>query len=253
MVINMLTDILGGSVRDYHGFRLTDFEFEGRHALVAEPEVSRKDRRFIWRAEFPGAFDTVDAEMLRRGYYLVYVQASDMYGCPEAVGIMKCFFDFLTEKLDFYKKTVLFGFSRGGLYSVNFALAYPEHTEVLYLDAPVLDIKSWPGGLGVGRGASREWEECLGMYGLDRSTVLSYKGNPADRLGELASLHIPVALVAGDSDADVPFAENGALLRDVYEAAGEKLLCIVKEGCAHHPHSLTDPAPVADFLESCAV
>ena len=111
-------------------------------------------RRWIWRAEFLDCgFDTVDVEMLRRGYFLVYYRVSDMYGCPKSIGYMKKFYDFIVSELDLDQKTILFGFSRGGLYSVNFALRYPAIVRALYLDAPVLDIKSWPGGLGVGLGA----------------------------------------------------------------------------------------------------
>lgn len=244
----MLKDIIGGSVRDYHGFALTEFEFEGAYALIAEPADPTPERRFIWRSEFPEAFDAVDVEMLRRGYYLVYVQASNMFGCPESIKIMKNFYDFLIEKVGLYKKTIIFGFSRGGLYAVNFALTYPECVDALYLDAPVLDLKSWPGGLGVGKGNASNWEKCLKIYGLDRSSALSFRGNPSDRLEELAALNIPTALVAGDSDETVPYAENGALLEEVYKKMEKKLLCIIKPGCDHHPHSLDDPTPVADFL-----
>ena len=31
--------------------------------------------------------------------------------------------------------------------------------------------------------------------------------------------------------------------------AGADILLIVKPGCDHHPHSLSDPAPVVDFIE----
>ena len=121
----------------------------------------------------------------------------------------------------------------------------------LYLDAPVLDIKSWPGGLGTGLGAEREYEEALGWYHLTRSSVLTFRGNPVDRLYELAGLDIPVAVVAGDSDRDVPHMENCDHLLNVYTERGKKLLYILKEGCDHHPHSLEDPTPVCDFLVSC--
>ncbi len=244
--------IKDGKLLDFHGYEWRQFELDGREADVIFPKKPDPMKKWIWRAEFLDCgFDTVDVEMLNRGYYLVYYRVSDMYGCPESIELMKKFYDFLREEMGLDRKTILFGFSRGGLYSVNFALRYPALVRALYLDAPVLDIKSWPGGLGVGLGAEREYEECLGIYGLNRSSVLTFRGNPIDRLYELADLDIPVAVVAGDSDRDVPHMENCDRLLNVYTERGKKLLYILKEGCDHHPHSLEDPTPVCDFLVSC--
>lgn len=238
-------------IKDYNGFELREFEFLGRRADIISPACPTPDKKWIWRAEFLGAFDYADIEMLKRGYYLVYYRISNLYGCPKAVSYMKDFYDFLTGEMHFDTKTILFGFSRGGLYSVNFALKYPELVRALYLDAPVLDIKSWPGGLGVGLGAEREYEECLECYGLDRSTALSFKDNPIDNAEKLAVSGIPVVIVAGDSDADVPHRENAQLLYDIYMKNGAKILYILKKGCDHHPHSLEDPTQICDFLASC--
>ena len=232
---------------NYKGCESRIFELEGHLCTVVIPKNPDPKKRWIWRAEFLGAFDSVDLDMLSKGFYLCYCAISDKYGCPEAVEMMKKFYDFLIEN-GFYEKTVIFGFSRGGLYAVNFALKYPETVFSLYLDAPVLDIKSWPGGLMTGIGAEKEFEECLALYGLDRKTVLSFKQNPVDRIGELIAKNIPIALVAGDSDEVVPYCENGEILAREYERSGADILKIVKPGCGHHPHSINDPTPVTEFL-----
>ena len=239
-------------VSDYNGFEQREFDLYGHRAYVISPN-GEPNGRWIWRAEFLGAFDTVDVEMVRRGYTLVTYSISDMYGCDEAVELMKQFYDFCISELNLSEHTILFGFSRGGLYSANFALKYPSLVSALYLDAPVLDIKSWPGGLGVGVGSEHNFKECLQIYGLDRSSVLSFKGNPADRLSELADNKIPVVLVAGAVDEDVPLSENGALLASVYEMTDVPFLYIVKENCAHHPHSVDDPTDICMFLETVAL
>lgn len=233
----------------YRGYKSENFVFEGRNCTVVFPGKEREDKKWIWRAEFLGAFDSVDTDMLSKGYALAYISVSDMYGNPESIEIMKKFHCFMTGH-GFCEKTVIFGFSRGGLYACNFALKYPDAVAALYLDAPVLDIKSWPGGMGKGAGAAREFKECLSLYGLDENTVCDFRKNPSDRLEELCSLGIPVALVAGDSDRVVPYGENGALLENVYRKGGGDLLCIVKPGCDHHPHSLSDPSPVSAFLRA---
>ena len=235
--------------RELYGAPHYIFDFNGHEAHFIVPENAR-DGAWIWRAEFLDCgFDWVDREMIRRGYALVYYSVSDMYGSPRAVELMHEFYKLATEELGFGKKTCIFGFSRGGLYAANFALRYPEAVSSLYLDAPVLDIKSWPGGLGIGVGAEHCFEECLTEYGLDRSTVLSFKENPTDRADELAALGIPVVMVVGDSDVDVPHTENSEILAAAYEKAGAPLLYVIKPGCDHHPHSLEDPTEICDFID----
>jgi hypothetical protein len=57
-------------------------------------------------------------------------------------------------------------------------------------------------------------------------------------------------LVAGDSDRVVEFCRNGRRLCDALYSAGYDYMEIVKPGCDHHPHSVDDPTPVADFIAS---
>ncbi len=249
MVMTMNKYYESAHVGAYHGFTHYTFEYKGHEAHIILPHEP-KEGAWIWRAEFLDCgFDAADIEMLKRGYMLAYYKVSDRYGDPVSVELMKGFYDLCTKELGYKMKTVLFGFSRGGLYSVNFALAYPEAVAALYLDAPVLDIKSWPGGLGTGLGDAGCWAQCLEIYGLDSSTALAFRGNPVDRLGELADLKLPVAVVAGAVDEDVPVSENCAHLERVYTERGLPLLYIMKPDCAHHPHSLEDATPICDFLE----
>lgn len=155
----------------------------------------------------------------------------------------------MTEAFSLSKKTVLFGFSRGGLYSVNYALARPETVFALYLDAPVLDIKSWPGGKGSGQGEASCWEECKKWFGLDEAGATTYDRNPLDRAEELAATDIPVIIVAGGSDRTVPASENCIPFAQRFLNAGGTIKMIIKPDCDHHPHSLSDPTPVVDFIE----
>ena len=54
--------------------------------------------------------------------------------------------------------------------------------------------------------------------------------------------------MSGDADESVPYEENLAVLVKKYRAAGGLIEVIIKPGGKHHPHSLTDPAPIVDFL-----
>ncbi|MHC1694812.1 MAG: alpha/beta fold hydrolase [Eubacteriales bacterium] len=235
-------------IQDYKGYEQSSFFYNGHLAHVILPKTPNPDGRWIWRAEFLGAFDTVDMAMLEKGWTLVNYSISDMYGTPAAVELMKRFMDFLTSELSLYPKTILFGFSRGGLYSLNFAARYPSLVSALYLDAPVLDIASWPGGLGKGAGSPNEYKDCLAQYGLDEETVRRYGEENPEKFGILTASGIPLALVVGDSDEAVPHEENCQLLADFYIRHGAKLLYILKKGCGHHPHSMDDPSPVVEFL-----
>lgn len=224
-----------------------DFLFENHACIIVFPQKMREDRRWVWRAEFFGAFPSVDLEMLRRGYPVAYVCLSNRYGCPSAVQDMESFRAMLCKKYALNDQAIIFGFSRGGLYAVNYALRYPQHTRSLYLDAPVLDMRSWPGGKGIGIGAETEWQECLSVYGL-REEEKDLLDEPLDHTEELAALNIPVVLVAGGGDRVVPYCENGQLFAKRFQQANGKIKVIVKTECDHHPHSLDDPTPIADYL-----
>lgn len=248
-----MNDLLAtAQIGEYHGYERRDFWFSGHMATVIFAKAPTPQNRWIWRAEFLGSFDTVDLAMLAKGYHLVYYSLSNQYGSPQAVERMKEFYDFAVRELHFADQTILFGFSRGGLYSVNFALAHPKAVCALYLDAPVLDLKSWPCHLNLHPPLCHETAECLQIYGLTLKTLPDFRQNPIDRVDELLTAGIPVAVVAGDADPSVPHLENCQRLIDAYERAGGKYLYILKPGCAHHPHSLEDPTPVVEFLLQCA-
>ena len=233
----------------WRGFRREDFSFRGHKCTLVHPDHPKEGNPWVWRAEFFDAFAQVDEEMARRGYYVAYVSLSNRYGCPSAVEDMEIFRKMLAADYHLSEKALIFGFSRGALYAVNYALTYPSHTEKLYLDAPVLNIRSWPGGKGQGEGAPSCWAECLETYGLTEETAETFDRNPLDRTEELARLDIPVVLVAGGSDRTVPYCENGEPFAARFRRSGGKIMVIVKPDCDHHPHSVEDPTPVADFLE----
>lgn len=49
-----------------------------------------------------------------------------MYGNEESVELLKGFHDFVTAEFGLSEKADVFGFSRGGLYAVNYTLKYPS-------------------------------------------------------------------------------------------------------------------------------
>ena len=232
----------------WKGYTRKDFYFDGREGIIIEPKVSATGNPWIWRTEFFDAFSYTDMAMLENGWHLAYYRISDMYGCPKAIEMMKKFQEFVIKDYRLASRSVLLGFSRGGLYAFNYAAEYPSNVAALYLDAPVLDICSWPRGKGASRGVTVEWKECLTAYGLDEETLGNFKGNPLDRVEVVAKSKIPVIIVAGDSDMNVPFSENSAILAECFEKLGGKIKLIVKPGIGHHPHSLENPKEIVEFI-----
>ena len=118
----------------------------------------------------------------------------------------------------------------------------------IYADAPVCDIRSWPGGKGDGKGAAREWAACLSMHGLTEQTVDGFKGNPIDLLEPIVKAKIGLLHVVGSADPVVPAAENTDVMLARARALGGDIEVIRKPGVGHHPHSLKDPKPIVDFI-----
>ncbi|WP_063510446.1 alpha/beta fold hydrolase [Paenibacillus gorillae] len=233
----------------WKGYERYDFTVNGREALVVSPKEAAPGNPWVWRAEFFDAFSQVDMALLEQGWHLAYCNVSDMYGSPEAIELMHPFHLHVCSTFGLAEKPSIFGFSRGGLYAVNYALKYPESVSSLYLDAPVLDLRSWPGGNGKADQYKKEWEECLQTYRLTEEQFAQFRESPLDRVAELAALQIPVILVVGDADEDVPFLDNGHPFAERFAANGGEIEVIVKPGVAHHPHSLDDPTPVAEFIQ----
>lgn len=225
----------------------------GHSATIICPDTPARGKPYIWRTEFLYAFDEADRALLKKGYYIIYCEYSDEYGSDRAITFFKAFRDYVTVEYDLSPKGALFGFSRGALYAVNYALKYPDDVACLYLDAPVLDLKSWPAGFYSGNGSPNEWEDCkkrvFGWKSDDEAKA--YTGNPVDRLDELITSDIPVLLIAGDSDTIVPYKENGELMAEAYQKAGKPITVIIKKGCNHHPHSLEDTSPIESFICTC--
>jgi len=228
----------------WNGFDRLDFKVEGRACLLVVPTTPAPGRPWIWRTEFFDHDPQADIALLARGWHVAYMDVQAMYGAPKAIALMGSFYAHMTAFYDLSSRVVLEGFSRGGLYAFNFAIAHPKHVAALYLDAPVLDIRSWPGH----HHESKEWAECLAAYNLTEETVAAYKGGPLDHVSIVAGAGIPIIAVCGDADTTVLLAENTAVLEKRYHELGGEIQVILKPGGDHHPHSLKDPMPIVNYL-----
>jgi lysophospholipase L1-like esterase/pimeloyl-ACP methyl ester carboxylesterase len=234
---------------DWNGYTKIDFYLDGREAIVIRPKRSAAGNPWVWRAEFLYDFNQADVELLRQGWHIAYYRLSHMYGCPYAIESMHRFKQHVEAIYSLAPRPALFGFSRGGLYAANYAAAYPQDVSSLYLDAPVLDIRSWPAGRGDAASSPANWQDCMALYGLTEETASEFERNPLDAVDTLAESGIPIILVAGDADRAVPFHENGERLANMYEARHGEFVLLVKPGVGHHPHSLDNPEPIVEFVK----
>jgi pimeloyl-ACP methyl ester carboxylesterase len=228
----------------WNGFDRLDLTVAGRPAILVVPASAAAGRPWIWRTEFFGDEPQVDLALLARGWHVAYIDAKNMYGGPKAMALYGQFYAHVVVNYRLAKRVVIEGFSRGGLYAFNFAATHPARVAAIYLDAPVLDIRSWPGR----NRASKEWADCLEAYGLSEESLVAFRGNPLDRVVPVAKGGVPVIAVCGEADTTVPFAENTALLEKRFHELGGTMKVILKPGGEHHPHSLKDPTPVVEFL-----
>ncbi|MGA2244614.1 MAG: alpha/beta hydrolase [Verrucomicrobiota bacterium] len=119
-------------------------------------------------------------------------------------------YGFLTEQHGLSRKPAFIGMSRGGEYSYMWATTHPDEVSCIYADNP--------------------------------------GGNPEIlmRLGRLAQYDVPLLHVCGSLDPIL--GKYSTAIENIYQQFGGRISVMVKDGAAHHPHSLRDPTPIADFI-----
>jgi hypothetical protein len=116
---------------------------------------------------------------------------------------------FLTEH-GLSPKPVFVGMSRGGEFSYMWATTHPDKVSGIYADNP--------GG---------NWDVLMGIAAL-------------------ATNDVPLLHVCGSLD---PILGKFTFpIENMYQQFGGRISVMIKEGAAHHPHSLPDPKPIVDFM-----
>jgi len=223
----------------WKGFKRIDFEFESRQAILVCPKTPVDGNKWLYKTEYFEAFPTFELEMLKRGYYVAHISNKSRLCPAEDTDMRSRFCEFLKTEFSLNEKCFPIGMSCGGMQAVYFA--------ALYIDAPVLNLLSWPLGLGTSQDACPE--EFKRDIGISVAQMLNYRNHPIDCKEKLLKSGIPIFMVCGDSDITVPYNENGKVLSNYFKANGGNLTEIVKVGCDHHPHGLKDYTPLFDFVE----
>ena len=238
----LITISLFAAPKQWHGFKCSEFVFEGRAGAFVEPDNPRKDGAWIWKPAFWGAFPDFDIEMLKRGYRFVYCNFTHDYANPKSIEAGGRFVDFAVREFNLSNKVSIEGMSRGGAYTLCFANRFPEKVAAVYVDAPVCDFSIWPGSKDAKLRADYFAKHNKADDGkFESSPIYNYKN--------LAKSGVPVWSVCGDADKTVSIEKNFYVYRKLLEDAGGISMLTVKNGCGHHPHGLKDPSPSADFVD----
>lgn len=248
LIILIITLTSFRSDNEFAEYDVKEFSFKGHEAKIVFPHKQNQNNNWIWRARFWGHEPQVDKALLEKGFHVVYIDVSNMFGNNEAVQLWNEFYSYCISEYGLNHKVVLEGMSRGGLIVYNWASKNTDKVFCIYADAPVCDIKSWPGGMYNGSGNPNAWKTCLEAYELDTIKVKTYDNIPINNSVNIAKANIPVLHVYGDADTVVPYKENTLLLAEKFREAGGTIELIRKKGIGHHPHSLKDPKPIIDFI-----
>ena len=119
-------------------------------------------------------------------------------------------YKFLTEKHGLAKKSAFIGMSKGGVNEFNWGGVNPDKVACIYADNPAI-------------------------YDYDYA-----------KIPVLAKHDIPLLHIVGTEDFVL---RNTIAVEKMYHQLGGAITLIMKEGHAHHPHSLEDPKPIADWIE----
>lgn len=240
-----------GTTDQWRGHTRHKFEVSGHKAWVVEPANPLPGRPWTWCTEFPDAFTdrTGVPQLLEKGIHHAHISDFNRLGCEEQLRLMDEFHKVMVSK-GFAAKVGLIGISRGGFMAYRWAQRNPDKVVFIYGDAPVCDLKSWPGGFGKGKGSPKDWQHAKNLYGWKSDEeAKAFQENALDEkpLARLAAAKVPLLHVVGDADDVVPVAENTAILAERYRKLGGEIT-VLHHAAGHHPHGLDDPAPVVRFM-----
>lgn len=234
-------------ITSFYGYPCANFKFENRDAKVVKPKVIAEGKPWVWRARFWGHEPQADIALLEQGFHIVYCDVAELFGNSEAIGIWNKFYDLLT-KGGLSKKAALEGMSRGAVYAFNWAAANPTKVSSVYVDNPVLDLKSWPGDMGRPIRSKPEYEQFKKDYQLTDEQVKTFAGSPIDKTAEIVKGKYPILILCADADEAVAPGENTVPFEQEIKALHGDITVVHKPGFKHHPHSLPNPGPIVNFI-----
>lgn len=209
-------------------FKKRQLTVDGRAGYLMEPRTPAPGKPWVWRARFPGYHAEIDRLLLADGYHIAYLNTDGMFGSPTALKHWESFYKSMTTDFGLNKKVVLEGVSRGGLFVYRWAKTHPETVACIYNDTPVCDFKSWPGGMGKGKGSANDWTRLIQEYRFaNDDEARGYNDNPIDNLEPVAKAQVPIMHIVTENDQIVPPRENTYILKERLAALGHTDFSVV--------------------------
>ena len=119
-------------------------------------------------------------------------------------------YTYLTEKHGLSKKPAFVGMSKGGVNEYDWATANPDKVSCIYADNPAIRPEAFM------------------------------------KLGELVRNDVALLNICGSFD--FLLQRHTLPIEDRYQQLGGRITVMIKDGTAHHPHSLRNPGPIADWI-----
>lgn len=246
-------DILSGLpqssiISSFNGYQCADFTLDQRSCKVVKPKWSAKGHPWIWRSRFWAHEPQTDIALLERGFHLVYCDPAELYGNDELLKIWGDFYSVL-HKAGLSEKAVMEGMSRGAVDALNWAAENPGKVNAVYIDNPILDMKSVPCGLGKLAPVPDFFEIFKRDYKIISAAQLkSFKNSPIDKVKQIVNGHYPILILCADADEIALPEENTLPFEQKIISSGGNITVIHKPGFAHHPHSFPNPELIVDFI-----
>ena len=105
----------------WHGFDRESFTLNNYEARIVKPLKALEGNPWVWRAYFPDWHIEIDSILLAKCFHIAYINTSDLFGAPPAMGIWDDFYEYLVRERGFADRVALEGVSRGGLYIYSWA------------------------------------------------------------------------------------------------------------------------------------
>ena len=195
--------------------------------VVVVPRKAAPGKPWSWRGVYWNHQPQAEVELLKRGFHIAYISVDPKPGSltnltmddlMDQLGMSRraltewdAWYAYLTGHYGFSKKPAFIGMSRGGIFEYRWGTANPDKVSCIYADNP----------------------------GMEREGF--------QRLLDLAQADVPILQVCGTLDPLLgPYT---SAIEGIYLQFGGRISMMIKEGYAHHPHSLRNPKPIVDFIE----
>jgi pimeloyl-ACP methyl ester carboxylesterase len=191
------------------GFAVGNAPAGKRRCVVVVPDKPAPGNPWSWRGCYWDHQPQAEVELLKRGFYVAFITPDGSRMSPARH--WDTWYDYLTERHGLSKKPAFVGMSKGGVNAYTWAGANPDKVSCIYADNP-------------------------GLYTEDIPMIAG-----------LIQHDVPLLNVCGS--LDFVLEHNTKVLENIYHQGGGRFSIMIKEGTGHHPHSLMDPKPIADFIE----